>query len=75
MMTCLFFYKRNGITLYELICNTLVSLGVMSGACDIEPYLPREIVVKMALDNSCKALRTGCGKQSVLRSVTVICLQ
>ena len=71
----MFFYKKNGITLYELFCNTPVSLGVMSGACDIEPYLPREIALKMALDNSRKALRTGCGKQSVLRSVAVICLQ
>ena len=64
--------QKNGITLYKLFWNTLVSLGVMSRACAIELHMPLEIVVKMVLDNSRKALRTGYGKQSVLRSVTVI---
>ena len=69
-----FFFTKNGIMLYKLLYHTLVSLGVMLRACHAEPYLPREIVVKMASGNSHQALRTGHGKHYVLRSVTVICL-
>ena len=69
-----FLLQKNGITLYKLLYHMLVSLGMMLRARHAEPYLPREIAVKMASGNSHQALRTGHGKQSVLRSVTVICL-